>query len=83
MTINTRELIEAVSVVTENHNIRVTVKSSLRASAIVAGTTFAGAVVRNPDIAKFFPCALNIYSNSYWDQSEFSLDLLEAEYTRI
>lgn len=46
MTINTRELIEAVSVVAENHNIRVTVKSSMKASAIVAGATFLGALVR-------------------------------------
>lgn len=46
MTINTRELIEAVSVVADHHNIRVTIQSSIKASAIVAGTTFVGAVVR-------------------------------------
>lgn len=46
MTINTRELIDAVSVVAENHNIRVTVKSSMKASAIVAAATFVGAFVR-------------------------------------
>jgi hypothetical protein len=53
MTVNTRELIEAVSVITENANIRVTVKSSLHASAIVAGSTFIGAVVRVSEIAKY------------------------------
>jgi hypothetical protein len=46
MTVNSRELIEAVSVITEHANIRVTVKSSMKASAIVAGTTFVGAIVR-------------------------------------
>lgn len=46
MTINTRELIEAVSVVADDHNIRVTIQSSIKASAIVAGTTFVGAFVR-------------------------------------
>lgn len=45
MTINTRELIEAVSIVTENANIRVTVKSSVKAGLIVGGSTFLGAVV--------------------------------------
>lgn len=52
MTIKTRELIEAVSVVAENHNIQVTIKSSVRATAIVAGTTFVGAVVRICHVAK-------------------------------
>lgn len=56
MTINTRELIEAVSVITDNHNIRVTVKSSLKASAVVAGFTFVGAVVRINNVAKFCVC---------------------------
>lgn len=54
MTIDTRELIEAVSVLAEDHNIRVTVKSSLRASATVAGTSFVGAMVRIAGIAKYF-----------------------------
>ena len=46
MTINTKELIDAVSVVAENHNIRLTVKSSLKSSALVGATTFVGAIVR-------------------------------------
>ena len=46
MTVNTRELIEAVSVITDNADIRVTVKSSITASAIVGGATFVGAIVR-------------------------------------
>lgn len=46
MTVNTRELIEAVSVLTDDHNIRVTVKSSLKASAVVGASTFFGALVR-------------------------------------
>lgn len=46
MTVNTRELIEAASIVAENHNLRVTVKSSLKAGAVVGASTFAGAVVR-------------------------------------
>lgn len=50
MPVNTRELIEALSVIAEDANIRVTVKSSLKASAIVAGSTFLGAVVRFFDI---------------------------------
>lgn len=45
MTIHTRELIEAVATVTDDHNIRVTVKSSLKAGAVVGASTFAGAVV--------------------------------------
>lgn len=46
MTVNTRELIEAVSTLTDDHNIRVTVKSSLKASAVVGASTFFGAMVR-------------------------------------
>ena len=47
MPVNTRELIDAVSIIAENQNIQVTVKSSFKASAIVAGSTFAGSVVSN------------------------------------
>ena len=47
MPVNTRELIDAVSIIAENQNIRVTVKSSLKASCLVAGTTFAGSMVSN------------------------------------
>lgn len=53
MTIHTKELIDAVSVIADNHNIRVTVKSSLQASAVVAGFTFVGAVVRLRHMVKF------------------------------
>lgn len=56
MTINTKELIDAVSVIADNQNIRVTVKSSLKASAVVAGFTFVGAVVRLRLMAKFVIC---------------------------
>lgn len=62
MTIHTRELIEAVSTLTDDHNIRVTVKSSLKASAVVGASTFFGAVVRKIEedceifiFIKFFP----------------------------
>ncbi|CRL04558.1 CLUMA_CG017629, isoform A [Clunio marinus] len=48
MTVNTREIIEAVSIVTDNHDIRVTVKSSAQASLTVAGFTFAGAFILGP-----------------------------------
>ena len=47
MPVNTRELIDAVSIIAENQNIRVTVTSSFKASCIVAGSTFAGSVVSN------------------------------------
>lgn len=47
MPVNTRELIDAVSIIAENQNIRVTVASSCKASAIVAGATLAGSVVSN------------------------------------
>lgn len=46
MPVNNREIIEAVSIIADNHNIKVTVKSSLKASAMVAGTTFMGSIVR-------------------------------------
>jgi hypothetical protein len=45
MPINTAELIEAISIVADNHNIRVAIKSSLRASCTTAVTTFAGGMV--------------------------------------
>lgn len=48
MTINTRELIEAVSIVAENHNIRVTVKESLKASAVVGSATLISAFLMGP-----------------------------------
>jgi len=48
MTVNTRELIEAASIVAENHNLRVTFKSSLKAGAVVGASTFAGAVLLGP-----------------------------------
>jgi len=48
MTINSRELIEAASIVAENHNLRVTVKSSLKAGAVVGASTFVGAVLLGP-----------------------------------
>lgn len=61
MTVNTRELIEAVSVVADNHNVRVAVKSSLRASVLVAGATFAGALVRITNFTKSFTLSLSIF----------------------
>ena len=45
MPLDTRELIEAISIVADNHNIRVTIKSSLKASCTTAVTTFAGGMV--------------------------------------
>lgn len=45
MPVNTRELIEAISIVADNHNIRVTIKSSLKASCTTAATTFTGGMV--------------------------------------
>lgn len=45
MPVNTREIIEAVSIITDNHNIRVTVKSTFKATMFVAGTTFVGGIV--------------------------------------
>jgi len=45
MPVNTRELVEAISIVADNHNIRVTMKSSLEASCTAAVTTFVGGMV--------------------------------------
>lgn len=45
MPVNNREIIEAVSIISANHDIKVCIKSSVKASAIVAGTTFVGAFV--------------------------------------
>lgn len=70
MTINTRELIEAVSVITENANIRVTIKSSFQASAIVAGATFVGAIVRFSVIVK---CLQSSIFLRQWDRLVSSL----------
>lgn len=53
MVVKTKEIIDAVSVVTSNHNIRVTVKSSLKSSLQVAGATFIGALVRKISMVKF------------------------------
>lgn len=48
MPINNREIIEAVSIIADNHNIKVTVKHSLKASFIVGGTTFLGSIMMGP-----------------------------------
>lgn len=45
MTINSGELIRAVSVVADKHNIRVTVKTSAKYSLIVAGSVFLGGML--------------------------------------
>ena len=45
MTINSGELIRAVSVVADKHNIRVTVKTSAKYSLIVAGSVFLGGIL--------------------------------------
>lgn len=45
--LDNRELINAVSIIADNENIKVTVKSSFKASAMVAGTTFVGSIVSN------------------------------------
>mgnify|MGYP003556100231 FL=1 len=45
MPVKTREIIEAVSIIADNHNIRVTVKSSVVAGGMVGLSTFAGALV--------------------------------------
>jgi hypothetical protein len=45
MPIDTKELSEAISVLAENSNLRVTFNSSLKAAAFVGGSTFVGAVV--------------------------------------
>lgn len=45
MTINSGELIKAVSVVADKHNIRVTVKTSAKYSLIVAGSVFLGGML--------------------------------------
>ncbi|KAL7035653.1 hypothetical protein ACKWTF_008489 [Chironomus riparius] len=48
MPLNTRDLIEAISIVADNNNIRVTIKSSLKASCTTAVTTFAGGMLFGP-----------------------------------
>ncbi|CAO1382258.1 unnamed protein product [Diamesa tonsa] len=48
MTINSGELIKAVSVVADKHNIRVTVKTSAKYSLIVAGSVFLGGILMGP-----------------------------------
>lgn len=45
MPVNTRELVEAISVIADNHNIRVTIKSSLEASCTAAAASFVGGMV--------------------------------------
>ncbi|XP_070506448.1 protein Nazo-like [Chironomus tepperi] len=48
MPVNTRELIDAVSIIAEQQNLRVTVTSSFKASCTVAGTTMAASVLFGP-----------------------------------
>ncbi|KAG5683317.1 hypothetical protein PVAND_012603 [Polypedilum vanderplanki] len=48
MPIKTQELVEAIQVVANDHNIRVTVKSSFKASAVVGASTFVGAIFLGP-----------------------------------
>lgn len=50
MVVKTREIIEAASIICDNHNIRVTVKSSMMAGGMVGLSTFAGAVVSKSSI---------------------------------
>lgn len=80
MTVNTRELIEAVATVTDDHNIRVTVKSSLKAGAFVGASTFFGAVVRkilqDGEIG-VFTFIFGFFSS--WDRLESSSELLVVD----
>lgn len=54
MTINSGELIKAVSVVADKHNIRVTVKTSAKYSLIVAGSVFLGGILMVKKITNQF-----------------------------
>lgn len=47
MPVKIEELIEAITILAANENIRVTVKSSLKASCTTAVATFAGGMVRH------------------------------------
>jgi nicotinamide mononucleotide (NMN) deamidase PncC len=48
MPINTRELLNVVSQLTENRHVRVTVSESLKGGCIAATTTAAGGIVLGP-----------------------------------
>ncbi|XP_055600157.1 protein C19orf12 homolog [Uranotaenia lowii] len=48
MPINTRELMEAVGTLTDQHNMRVTLKSSLKGAAICGSCSFIGGVLGGP-----------------------------------
>ncbi|CAO1390746.1 unnamed protein product [Diamesa serratosioi] len=48
MTINSGELIRAVAVVADKHNIKCTVKTSAKYSLIVAGSVFLGGILMGP-----------------------------------
>lgn len=48
MTVNTKELIDAISVVADNNSVRVTVKRSLKGTMIVSGITLGSALLLGP-----------------------------------
>lgn len=48
MTINTKELIDAIGIVADNHSIRLTVKKSLKGTLIVTGITLGSALLLGP-----------------------------------
>ncbi|XP_055551749.1 protein C19orf12 homolog [Wyeomyia smithii] len=48
MPINTRELMEAVGTLTDNENVRVTVRSSAKGAAICGATCFVGGLLAGP-----------------------------------
>ncbi|XP_052901144.1 protein C19orf12 homolog [Anopheles moucheti] len=48
MPINTRELLNAVAIVTDKHSMRVTLKSSAKGATIAGTSTFLGGLVAGP-----------------------------------
>lgn len=48
MPINTRELMEAIAIVSDEHNVRVALKQSGKGAAVCAACCFAGGVLLGP-----------------------------------
>ena len=48
MTVNTKELIDAISTVADNHSIRLTVRKSIKGTLVVGAVSLASALLMGP-----------------------------------
>lgn len=77
MSVEISRIIEALSIITTNHNLRVTVNSSLKGSVLVALTTFIGGIV---SYLNFFSWFLIVIDKITYSCSDLVESLLEQRW---